>query len=176
MPYDIYKNNQDNSARFALGRTGKNPLFIFGINPSTANDQILDPTMRKVEVFALRNGFDGLVMLNIYPLRSSYPKNLPLSCNKSLHWQNIEVIQRYLQSAERPIVWTAWGNSIKERFYLAECLIEIAKNIDTTSVDWQHCGSLTKLGHPRHPCRLPYSNAFQNFDLLSYIDDRNKAK
>ncbi len=176
MLYDIYENNQDNSARFALGRTGETPLFIFGINPSTANDQILDATMKKVKGFASRNGFDGLVMLNIYPLRSPKSKDLPHFCDGNLCLQNIEVIQYYLQSVKRPTVWTAWGVSIDDHSYLSECLIKIVKNIDTTAADWQHCGSLTKLGHPRHPSRLPYCNVFQKFDLLSYIEGITKAK
>lgn len=53
--------------RYVLSKPGKNVLFVIGVNPSTANEEKPDPTMRKVIGFAEVNGFDGFVMLNLYP-------------------------------------------------------------------------------------------------------------
>ena len=54
---DIYHRNTNNSCRYALGISGKNPLFVVGLNPSTADDQKPDQTIKKVMGFAQRNGF-----------------------------------------------------------------------------------------------------------------------
>ena len=48
-------------------------LYVFGINPSTATESRPDPTMRKIIGFAIRNGFEGFAMMNLYPLRSTNP-------------------------------------------------------------------------------------------------------
>ena len=43
---DIYEKDKDNLFRFALGSLSERTLFVFGINPSTANDQTPDMTIR----------------------------------------------------------------------------------------------------------------------------------
>lgn len=45
---DIYEKDKDNLFRFALGSLSERTLFVFGANPSTANDQTPDMTIRKV--------------------------------------------------------------------------------------------------------------------------------
>lgn len=39
---DIYEKDKDNLFRFALGSLSERTLFVFGVNPSTANDQTPD--------------------------------------------------------------------------------------------------------------------------------------
>lgn len=73
---DIYINNEDNSARFVLGYKKENPLIVMGVNPSTANDDTPDPTIRRVLGYMRRNGFGGFIMLNVYPQRTPYPSCL----------------------------------------------------------------------------------------------------
>jgi len=68
----IYVNNDDNSIRYALGTKGKKTLFCFGINPSTAEPNNLDNTLKKVQKIALNNGYDSWLMLNVYPKGYSF--------------------------------------------------------------------------------------------------------
>tara|TARA_R110000787_G_scaffold42161_3_gene103679 strand:+ start:2785 stop:3021 length:237 start_codon:yes stop_codon:yes gene_type:complete len=75
--YDLYQCNSDDSARFILGKNGARKLFVVGLNPSTANKEKSDTTVAKVETVARNNGFDGFVMANLYPLRSTDPNELP---------------------------------------------------------------------------------------------------
>jgi hypothetical protein len=65
--YDIYSNAHDDAWRFTLGRSGKNPLLAVGLNSSTASREKSDITVAKVERIAERAGYDGFVMLNLYP-------------------------------------------------------------------------------------------------------------
>ena len=41
----LYERTTDNAARFVLGTTGANPQICFGINPSTADSEILIPPL-----------------------------------------------------------------------------------------------------------------------------------
>jgi hypothetical protein len=45
----LYENNEDNTVRYILGTKGKKPLLCFGINPSTAEPEKLDNTLKSVE-------------------------------------------------------------------------------------------------------------------------------
>ena len=61
----IYERNHDNSARYVLGEAGHNPLICIGVNPSTAEPNNLDPTLRSVKRFAEFHNFDGWLMFNL---------------------------------------------------------------------------------------------------------------
>ena len=52
--------------RYILGTAGKKPLITIGINPSTAEPDNLDNTLKSVERIALFNGFDSFIMFNGY--------------------------------------------------------------------------------------------------------------
>ena len=62
--------------RYVLGRRGTNPLICIGINPSTADPTRLDPTLQSVDRIAKNNGFDGFMMMNVYPQRATVPNDL----------------------------------------------------------------------------------------------------
>ena len=47
--FEAYEINNDNTARFTLGRYVSNPLVVFGINPSTATKEKNDTTISIVE-------------------------------------------------------------------------------------------------------------------------------
>jgi hypothetical protein len=51
-------------------------IAFIGLNPSTADETHDDPTVRRCLRFAERWGFERLVMLNIFALRSTDPKAL----------------------------------------------------------------------------------------------------
>jgi hypothetical protein len=40
-----------------------------------------------------RNGFDGFYMLNAYPIRATFPNELPNEWDVDLHKQNIQHIE-----------------------------------------------------------------------------------
>jgi len=44
----IYIKENDNAARYVLGVQGKSPLIFFGVNPSTAEPNKLDNTVKNV--------------------------------------------------------------------------------------------------------------------------------
>jgi len=167
--YDLYECNQADTVRYILGKTGKKKLFIVGLNPSTANREKSDPTVAKTETNALKNGYDGFVMTNLYPLRSTDPKELPLTGKKSLIERNVHSITKLAKNEKDPVFWAAWGSDIKTRSYLKTGLELLSKEIEKINGKWIHFGDLTKKGHPRHPSRLAYAWKFSDFDVASYL-------
>ncbi|MEM9542430.1 MAG: DUF1643 domain-containing protein [Cyanobacteria bacterium P01_E01_bin.42] len=167
--FDIYQADREEKHRFLLGKNGKSILFVVGLNPSTANQEKSDVTASKVEKVALNNGYDGFVMSNLYPLRSTNPKNLPETGDRTLIKQNVKIISSLARSRVKPVFWAAWGGGIKTRSYLQESLLLLAHEVSTVNGSWVNYGLLRKDGHPRHPSRLSYSWTFQDFDILSYV-------
>ena len=71
----------DNYKRFLIGEKGEKELLAIGLNPSSANENTLDPTSKNIKAIAKNNGFDGWWIVNLYPIRTSNPKNLPKRVN-----------------------------------------------------------------------------------------------
>ena len=175
---EIYKGNRDN--RYLLGTKGVRPLIVMGINPSTADAEKPDPTIRKVMGFAEINGFDSFVMINVYPQRATIPKELHKKPDKNIMQENAERIKDILINAENPIIAAAWGTSIEIRDYLKLCLFSIhlatEKYLIGKIVKWVHIGELSKNGHPKHLLYQPYNSKLNEFDIEKYISalDRNR--
>ena len=154
--------------RFALLKSGKRILYVFGVNPSTATESRSDSTMRKVIGFAKRNGFDGFAMMNLYPLRSTKPFNLPKVINEKIHQRNLAEIKKVIGNGNNPIVLLAFGNSIDAAPYLKKCLSDIFVMLQPLNPQWKQIGNPTKKGNPRHPSRASYSLELQDFDITKH--------
>ena len=71
--------------RYILGTRGKNPLVCIGINPSTAEPDNLDNTLKSVERIAHHNGYDSFIMFNVYPQLATDPDHIDKELNASMH-------------------------------------------------------------------------------------------
>ncbi|WP_368188730.1 DUF1643 domain-containing protein [Aeromonas sp. R7-3] len=63
--------------RYALSRvwaTDKPYALFIGLNPSTADETLDDPTIRRCIDFAKRRGYGGLVMANLFAYRATDPE------------------------------------------------------------------------------------------------------
>lgn len=163
----LYERTPDNSARFVLGMNGANPLVCFGLNPSTAEPNKPDQTVMRVDKVARMNGFDGFIMLNVYPKRDTLPDNLPDVFDLALKKEN----ERHIVAAlrERPLtVYAAWGGIIAKRPYLQSLLRDILGLPEVASAQWTRRGSLTDGMHPRHPLYVPYAEPLVPFDAAAY--------
>lgn len=104
--------SQDQAYRYTLERTWDADLpvacFVM-LNPSTATESVLDPTVRRCLGFAREWGCGSLLVLNAFALRSTDPKVLyghfdPVGCD------NDEVIRRTLAERRPWVVIAAWGS------------------------------------------------------------------
>lgn len=156
--------------RYVLGTVGDNPLITIGINPSTAQPEKLDNTLKSVNRIAFSNGFDSFIMLNVYAQRATLPNDMDIKFNERLHKENMKAFEWVLgQVKGNPTVWAAWGTIIEKREYLKTCLEEMVIIGNGYNVRWCNTGKPSKNGHPRHPLYLREDSKLTDFDITSYL-------
>lgn len=166
----LYENDYNNTVRYVLGVAGNNPLICFGINPSTAEPNNLDNTLKSVERLSYSNGFDSWIMFNVYPQRSTNPNGMDIECNQEIHRKNLIWLEKILKT-NKPTLWAAWGTIIEKRSYLKTCLIDMVNISSQYSCEWVTIGNISKAGHPHHPLYLSKIEKTKLFQIDSYIND-----
>ena len=166
----IYAPNFYSEYRYILGTRGKNPLICIGINPSTAQPDDLDNTLKSVERIALGNGFDSFIMFNVYAQRATSPDDMEKECNLLLHKENLEAFRYVLSISDKPAVWAAWGAIIEKRKYLPDCVRDMLEAGAEFGAQWYCAGKVTKKGHPHHPLYLRKDEKLKPFDVSTYLD------
>lgn len=131
------------------------PLVVIGLNPSTADELVNDPTVERCERRARALGYGGLIMLNLFALRATDPKEM-LASAAPHGQQNMYWIDREACRQERDIL-CAWG---KHGRYLGQdqhvfSIIAYEKLF--------HLG-LNGDGTPKHPLYRPYSQELEPFN------------
>ena len=156
--------------RYILGTVGNNPLIAIGINPSTAEPEKMDNTMKSVERIAMGNGFDSFIMFNVYAQRATDPNQMNKEINPMLHKENMQAFQWILEnSGKKPIIWAAWGTNIERRTYLKECLREMINISNRYNAVWCKVGKCSVKGHPHHPLYLKKDSRLETFDVKTYL-------
>ena len=163
----IYKTDSNNRNRYILGHFSENPLLCIGVNPSTATPNNPDQTIKSVERIAKINGFDGWIMINLYPQRATNPNDMDSSMDMAIHAENLAAIKEVVEKYSIKTIWAAWGTLIEKRTYLKKCLQDIYSI--TTSCTWVSIGKCTKHGHPHHPLYLSTKSPINLFNIEQYI-------
>jgi len=174
--YDIekwlYAPNFYSEYRYILGTRGENPLICIGINPSTAQPDALDNTLKSVERIALGNGFDSFIMFNVYAQRATDPDSMEKVCTSMRHQENLKAFRYILSISKKPAVWAAWGAIIEKRDYLADCVRDMVAVGQEFAASWYCAGAITKKGHPHHPLYLRKDEKIKPFDVAGYLSSR----
>ena len=176
--YDInkwlYVPNTYSEYRYILGTRGERPLVCIGINPSTAEPDNLDNTLKSVERIAHTNGYDSFIMFNVYAQRATRPEDMEKRLNEELHRENMAAFEYImsLSSKNPPAVWAAWGTIIEMREYLPACVRDMIKIGEKYGASWYTAGARSKkAGHPHHPLYLSKESKLDPFsDILEYLD------
>ncbi len=156
--------------RYILGTVGERPLITIGINPSTAEPDNLDNTLKSVERIAKGNGFDSFIMFNVYAQRATNPDHMDESFNEALHRENMRAFRWVLErSGEHPAVWAAWGTIVEKRSYLKRCLEDMVAEGDRFGAAWFQAGKPSVKGHPHHPLYLRKDSKVEPFDMEAYL-------
>ena len=159
--------------RYVLGTRGENPVICAGINPSTAEPDNLDPTLKSVSRIAAANAFDSWMMFNVYAQRATRPDDMDTERNELLHHENMEAFRTLLQlaacSGRKPIVWAAWGAIIEKRSWLMDCVRDMYMLGEDFGALWVCAGKCSKAGHPHHPLYLRKDELFHPFDMGGYL-------
>ena len=132
----------DNIYRYQLSRVwdGEKPKILFiMLNPSTADELVEDPTIRRVVNYAKDWGYGGVYVGNLYAFRSTDPKGLKCIADP-IGPENINHIQTLISLVDKVIY--AWGNEQKEPDWLKKI------------VETPYCIEISKKGIPKHPLYL----------------------
>lgn len=142
----------DNRFRFRLSRylsMGDRTVVFVGLNPSTADANNDDPTIRKCAGFARLWGFNHLVMVNIYAWRATRPKDLLAQMERDIAVpQNEEEVRIATDTAD--LVIAAWG-ATKLRLK-GQALANTVACLPHTRV----LRFTEKTQKPEHPLYVPY--------------------
>jgi hypothetical protein len=122
------------------------------LNPSVADAEKDDATIRKCMGFARRWGYTAIVVTNLIPIISTDPWKLP-------PWAGIEMKNRlhlkvWMHKADRVIF--AWG-SVPAALARTIGLAEHIYNVRRTGSGNFYCIGRTSKGAPLHPSRAPYT-------------------
>lgn len=165
----IYHHNEP-LTRYSLGQQGENPLICFGVNPSTAKPDDLDPTVASVARFARDQGYDGWLMFNLYPQRATNPDKMHKHFQLKIHKENVEVIAELTKGMSADI-WCAWGTLIEKRPYLSRCLRDIYEVLTDNNCTYFKRGRISKAGHPHHPLYLKKTAPPEPFPIKKYVQE-----
>jgi len=164
-----YSNDEDNKNRYVLGEAGNKILYCIGINPSTAEPNKLDNTLKRVKTIAKKKDYNGWIMLNIYPQRAKDPNKMDDKLNKRIHEINLNEIERALNKTSNPTIWAAWGSLINKRPYLIKCLQDIYEKTKGLGANWVTIGKRCKGGHPHHPIGVSYDCNIGDFKIIYFL-------
>jgi hypothetical protein len=122
-------------------------MFLM-LNPSTADADQDDQTIRKVVGFAAAWGYSKVVVANLYALRSTDPRGL-VGHPDPVGPGNDAAIRECAKAASRIVA--AWGNGPGPLLHLTER----AQHVRTLFDQPLFCLDTTDSGAPRHPLYLP---------------------
>jgi len=140
--------------RYWLSRTDTTPkslgfpnMAFVMLNPSIADHELDDPTIRRCMGFAEDNGFHGITVMNLFALRATNPAELkghpdPVGPENNEHLAAL--VKAY------PKVVCAWGASADPQRVADAVKIMKASNPDVKLL----CFGTTKDGSPCHPLYL----------------------
>lgn len=168
----------DNSKRFVLGKPGRRNLLCIGLNPNTANEVKLDATSKNFERIARDNGYDGWLLVNLYPTRNSKGKNLNYMADDTLFEQNLQHIEQLVNNTNFSIqnVLLGWGNDIQEKTYFKKSILAIFTSLASFELNY-YAYRVNASGHPSHPSPLVINRFYtaKHPILLSSFDFENYA-
>lgn len=120
---------------------------FIGLNPSTADETVDDPTIRRCIGFAKAWGYGALCMTNLFAWRDTDPKAMKKAGDLVAGIDNQHHLLQCASHAE--IVIAAWG---KDGVHLNQDL-NVRQYMDSIGVPLHHLG-LNGDGTPKHPLYL----------------------
>lgn len=146
------------------------PLCFIMLNPSTADGEKNDATIRKCMGFARQLAYGGIRIVNLYAYRATQPRDLWACYDKHGEYAGIDAIGKDNDEYIRAIVGgviseggdivCAWGNQPKA----AQRIIEVKTLLKFYGVQ-THVLQLNSDGSPAHPLMLPYSCELRDYAL-----------
>jgi hypothetical protein len=148
--------------RYTLSRTWKPKGLIFaffGVNPSTADANLDDQTVKKWVGFTDRNGGRGFIAGNPFAFRATNVKELA-SCEDPVGGYNLMNLKIIIEKAD--VLVPCWGNTSKVPAYLRHHFSALLLDLIESDKPVRIFGK-TKSGDPKHPLMLGYNTELVNY-------------
>jgi hypothetical protein len=144
----IYKNATFSSCRtyrYSLSRIWdkkKKYVLFIGLNPSTADEEADDPTIRRCINYAKNWGYGGFIMVNLFAYRSTLPSKL-----KKVKYPVGKGNDKYIVtlSKKADITVAVWGNN-GNLYSRDKQVLSLIPSL--------MCLKINKSGQPAHPLYL----------------------
>lgn len=134
------------------GKPGNRLMFVM-LNPSTADADTDDPTIRKCIGFAQRGGFNGIDVVNLYAYRATKPAELRVAGYPVGPFNDSHIISSAMANREfGGKVVCAWG-AIGSKL---ERPLAVVRSLRFTAGVNPYALAICKDGNPAHPLMLPY--------------------
>jgi hypothetical protein len=151
----------DGTYRYELWRTwdASAPVLAWVmLNPSTADAEADDPTIRRCIGFARRWHFGGIRVVNLFALRATDPRELR-EHGDPVGQDNDRTLAEVANTAEALVC--AWGANT-----FAAARAEVVHDLIGDAMRWPRvplCLGVTKGGAPRHPLYVPGGTVHEGF-------------
>ena len=153
------------------------PILFCGYNPSTADETVDDPTLRRETGFTRAlNGF-YLIKVNLLTYRAADPNEIDFAEAERTFGENVarvaDLAALTLQAGGTIIA--VWGvpKGPKNIQALAADAASMLTDVNQVGLRWQSFG-LTRGGHPKHPLYLPRT-AWKDLADLSMLQQLAKS-
>jgi hypothetical protein len=146
--------------RWAPDQPDRSLMFIM-LNPSTATEDVDDPTVRKCRVYATRWGYNHLIIGNVMGYRATVPALLrdvddPIGTDNLSHLRS--AIQTYM-----PTVVCAWGCLPQRLIHCGAMVVDLLRELSVQP----RVLRLNAGGEPGHPLYLGLDSELQLWNIGS---------
>lgn len=132
--------------RYALWRmwdSAKGFCMFICLNPSTADETVDDPTVRRCTGYAEAWGYGGMYMTNLFAFRATDPHEMKRAIDPVGPQNDFHLVSTAKEAA---VVIAAWGTAGSF----------LSRDVDICKLIWpMECLRMTKTGYPAHPLYLP---------------------
>lgn len=139
----------------------RRPCLFVMLNPSTADGDSDDPTIRKCVGFAERAGAGGLVVVNLFAFRATKPKDM-FAATDPVGPDNDAWIKRQVGKSQMVVV--AWGANVTKsnRPVIRDRPFAVRKMLAEMGAGAK-CLGVTGCGNPWHPLMVGYDVPLTDF-------------
>lgn len=130
-------------------------------NPSTADAETDDPTIRKCIGFSQRTGGFELVVANLFSWRATNPKEVLAHLDDACPSKNLDAIDFVLRESD--IVVCAWGRLAAPKWAQERVRSVLLRAEAARALAKLRVIDLTKDGHPVHPLMQGYAKGLRTW-------------
>lgn len=141
------------------------PLICFVmLNPSTADDLQLDPTLKRCKARAMKLGYGGFSVLNLFAYRATDPAEMKRQADP-VGPENDETILREVAQVDAAIC--GWGND-GAHMQRAYAVTELLERVAAGKLFALKVNGDNGKGHPSHPLYLSYDLQPKPYRFLAW--------